>query len=194
MHTVGPASDPAELRARLRELLVERALQFGEFELASGKTSSYYIDGKQITLMGEGLYCLARVMLDELEGEHIDAVGGMVIGADPIAAAVSALSVCHGMTMDAFLVRKERKSRGTMQRVEGPLREGERVAVLEDVVTTGGSSLDAIAAIEEECGVEVVRIVAMVDRLQGARENFAAAGYEFTALFTIEELGVKTEE
>ncbi len=193
VNTVGPASDPAELRARLRELLIERALQFGEFELASGQTSNYYIDGKQITLMGEGLYCLARVMLDELEGEDIHAVGGMAIGADPIAAAVSALSVCHGRTMDAFLVRKERKERGTMQRVEGPLREGERVAVLEDVVTTGGSSLDAIRAIEEERKVEVVRIITMVDRLQGARENFAAAGYELTAIFTIEELGVKVE-
>jgi len=189
---VGPASDAAELRTRLRELIVQRALQFGDFTLASGQSSNYYIDGKQITLMGEGLYCLARVILDELQGEAVHAVGGMTIGADPIAAAVSALSVCHGQTMDAFLVRKERKERGTKQRVEGPLTEGERVVILEDVVTTGGSSLDAIAAVEEERGVEVVRLIAMVDRLQGGRENLTAAGYAFTALFTIEDLGVDT--
>lgn len=187
---IGPASDPAELRVRLRELLLEHALQFGEFTLASGQTSSYYIDGKQITLMGEGLYCLARVILDELEGVDVDAVGGLTIGADPIAAAVSALSVCHGRTMDAFLVRKERKERGTQQRVEGPLSGGARVVILEDVITTGASSLAAIQAVEEERGVEVVQVIAMVDRLQGGREALSAAGYEFTALFTVEDLGV----
>ena len=190
---VGPASDPTELRARLRELIIERALQFGEFRLASGQTSNYYIDGKQITLMGEGLYCLARVILDELDGEEVDAVGGMTIGADPIAAAVSSLSVCHGRTMDAFLVRKERKDRGTQQRVEGPLHEGQRVVILEDVITTGGSSLGAIKAVEEERKVEVVHVIAMVDRLQGGREALTEAGYEFTALFTIEDLGVDPE-
>jgi len=188
--TVGPASEPAELRVCLRELIVEHALQFGEFTLASGQTSSYYIDGKQITLMGEGLYCLARVILDELEGQDVDAVGGMTIGADPIAAAVSALSVCHGRTMNAFLVRKERKERGTQQRVEGPLSQGQRVVILEDVITTGGSSLDAIGAVEEEREVKVVQVIAMVDRLQGGREALTAAGYEFSALFTIDDLGV----
>lgn len=193
VETIGPASDPAELRVRLRELIVKHALKFGEFILASGQTSNYYIDGKQITLMGEGLYCLARVILDELEGMEVDAVGGMTIGADPIAAAVSALSVCHGRTMDAFLVRKERKERGTQQRVEGPLAEGARVVILEDVITTGASSLAAIQAVEEERGVKVVRVIAMVDRLQGGREALAQAGYDFTALFTIEDLGVSPQ-
>ena len=194
LDTVGPASEPAELRVRLRELIVEYALQFGEFTLASGQTSGYYIDGKQITLMGEGLYCLARVVLDELEGLDVDAVGGMTIGADPIAAAVSALSVCHGRTMNAFLVRKERKERGTQQRVEGPLSEGQRVVILEDVITTGGSSLSAIEAVEEERNVEVVHVIAMVDRLQGGREALTEAGYEFSALFTIDDLGVDPEQ
>jgi len=193
MDSVGPASDVAALRRRLRDLIVERALQFGEFKLASGQTSNYYIDGKQITLSGEGLYCLARVMLDQLEGEDLDAVGGMTIGADPMAAAISVLGIYSGMKLDAFLVRKERKERGTQERVEGPLSPGQRVVILEDVITTGGSTLAAIKAVEEERDAEVVRVIAMVDRLQGGRENLAAAGYELTALFTIEDLGVEPQ-
>ena len=193
MERPGPASDIADLRTQLRDLIVERALQFGEFRLASGQTSNYYIDGKQITLDSTGLYCLARVILDQLEGEEVDAVGGMTIGADPIAAAVSALGNCHGMYLDAFLVRKERKERGTGHQVEGPLSEGARVVILEDVITTGGSSLAAIKAVEEECGAQVVRVIAMVDRLQGGRENLAAHGYELTSLFTIEDLGVRPQ-
>jgi orotate phosphoribosyltransferase len=191
LETVGPASDLATVRKRLRDLIVERALEFGEFKLASGQTSSYYIDGKQITLNGEGLYCLARVILDQLQGEDVDAVGGMTIGADPIAAAVSVLGTCYGMKLDAFLVRKERKERGTQQRVEGPLSEGQRVVILEDVITTGGSSLAAIEAVEQERGAQVVRVIAMVDRLQGGRENLAGEGYELTSIFSIHDLGIE---
>ncbi len=193
MESVGPASDVASLRARLRDLLVERAIRYGEFTLASGQTSHYYVDKTQITLMGEGLYCLARIILDQLEGLDVDAVGGMTIGADPIAGAVAALGVCHGYNLDAFIVRKERKDRGTQQRVEGPLREGARVVVLEDVITTGGSALTAVKAVEEERKAKVVQVLAMVDRLQGGRETIVAAGYDFTALFTVEDLGVAVE-
>jgi len=193
METVGPASDVAGLRTRLRDLLVERAIKRGHFVLASGQTSSYYVDKGQITLMGEGLYCLARVVLDQLEGMDVDAVGGMTIGADPVAGAVAALSVCYGRPLDAFIVRKERKERGTQQRVEGPLRTGARVVVLEDVITTGGSALAAIAAVEEELDAEVVEVLVMVDRLQGGREAIVEAGYDFTALFTVEDLGVEVE-
>ncbi|MEA3399677.1 MAG: orotate phosphoribosyltransferase [Armatimonadota bacterium] len=193
METVGPASDLPTLRSRLRDLLVERAIKYGHFVLASGQTSSYYVDKTQITLMGEGLYCLARVILDQIEGMQVQAVGGMTVGADPIAGAVSALGVCHGQHLDAFIVRKERKERGTRERVEGPLQEGARVVVLEDVVTTGGSALEAVRAVEEERDAEVVQVVAMVDRLQGGRENIVGAGYDFTALFTVQDLGVTVE-
>ncbi len=193
MERVGPASDVAALRTRLRDLLVERAIRYGEFTLASGQTSHYYVDKTQITLMGEGLYCLARVILDQLEGMDVDAVGGMTIGADPIAGAVAALSVCYGRPLDAFIVRKERKDRGTGQRVEGPVARGARVVVLEDVITTGGSALGAIEAVEHDLDAEVVEVLAMVDRLQGGREAIAEAGYDFTALFTVEDLGVKVE-
>jgi orotate phosphoribosyltransferase len=193
MERVGPASDVATLRMRLRDLLVERAVQYGHFVLASGQTSSYYVDKTQITLMGEGLYCLARVILDQIEGMDVQAVGGMTIGADPIAGAVSALGICHGQHLDAFIVRKERKERGTRQRVEGPLQQGARVVVLEDVVTTGGSAIEAIKAVEEECDATVVEVVAMVDRLQGGREAIVDAGYQFTTIFTVTDLGVEPE-
>ncbi len=193
MATVGPASDVADLRIRLRDLLIERAIKHGHFVLASGQTSSYYVDKTQITLMGEGLYCLTRVILDQLEGMDVDAVGGMTVGADPVAGAVAALSVCHGRPLDAFIVRKERNKRGTQQRVEGPLQSGARVVVLEDVIITGGSALAAVRAVEEERGAEVVEVLVMVDRLQGGREAIVEAGYDFAALFTVEDLGVEVE-
>lgn len=177
-------------RERLAELIKERALRFGHFTLASGQTSNYYIDGKQISLSGEGLHLLASLILDEL-AQEVEAVGGMSIGADPIAGAVAALAAAQGRGLDAFIVRKERKGRGTQQQVEGPLREGAPVAVLEDVITTGGSTLKAIEALQRERSAQVVQVLAMVDRLQGGRENLAAAGFELTALFDVAELGVK---
>ena len=193
MEQVGPASDVVTIRKRLRDLLVERAIQHGHFVLASGQTSSYYVDKTQITLMGEGLYCLARVVLDQIEGMDVQAVGGMTIGADPIAGAVSALGICHGQHLDAFIVRKERKKRGTRQRVEGPIPRGARVVVLEDVITTGGSALEAIKVVEEECEATVAHVIVMVDRLQGGREAIVEAGYDLTSIFTVADLGVEPE-
>jgi orotate phosphoribosyltransferase len=178
-----------EHRDRLAEVIRERALRFGDFTLASGQKSTYYIDGKQVSLHGEGLLLLAGLILDNLPAD-VEAVGGMAIGADPIAGAVAALAAQRGRELTAFIVRKERKERGTRQQVEGPLHSGVRVVVLEDVITTGGSTLLAIEALQREYDAEIVGVIAMVDRLQGARENLAAAGFELTALFEITELGV----
>ena len=178
-----------EQRDKLAQLIKQRALRFGDFTLASGQKSSYYIDGKQVSLNGEGLYLLANLILDSLPAE-VEAVGGMAIGADPIAGAVVAVAAAQGRKLDAFIVRKDRKERGTQQQVEGPLRPGVRVAVLEDVITTGGSTLRAIEALQREYDAEVVTVVAMVDRQQGGRANLAAAGFELTALFDVAELGV----
>lgn len=176
-------------KAELAELIKQRALRFGDFTLASGQKSNYYIDGKQISLSSQGLYLLANQILDSLPPE-VEALGGMAIGADPITGAVVALAASQGRKLDGFIVRKEPKQRGTRQQVEGPLRPGVRVAVLEDVITTGGSTLRVIEALQREYDVQVVSVIVMVDRLQGARENLAAAGFELTALFDIAELGV----
>lgn len=184
------AATVAECRARLAELIREHALRFGDFTLASGQKSSYFIDGKLVTLQSEGAYCLARCLLSMLEGREVEAVGGMAIGADPITGAVVALAGAEGKSLSGFLVRKEQKDHGTRKQVEGPLAEGARVVMLEDVVTTGGSTLQAIEAVERERGVTVVGVLAMVDRLQGAKTNLGARGYALEAVFEITELGV----
>jgi len=186
-----PADLPAA-RDELRDLIRTRALRFGDFTLASGQRSSYYIDGKQVTLHSRGVYLLAVLMLAEIEDLPVDAVGGMSVGADPIAGAMAALAGEQGRELDAFIVRKEPKQRGTRQQVEGPVAEGARVVVLEDTITTGGSSLDAIRALRHEVQAEVLCVLAMVDRLQGARQAFADAGYRFVSIFTVEDLGVDT--
>lgn len=182
-----------QCRTRLRELILEKALRFGDFTLASGQKSNYYIDGRMVTLDGEGAYCLARCILETLKNEDIAAVGGMALGADPISGATAAVSVTIGRQLDAFMVRKQPKDHGTGKQVEGALGAGTRVAMLEDTVTTGGSTLKAIEAVERERGAEIAVIIAMVDRMQGASELFTKAGYRFQPIFTIEELGVKTQ-
>ncbi|MGE5532193.1 MAG: orotate phosphoribosyltransferase [Bacteroidota bacterium] len=181
----------AQCRARLAELIKEHALRFGDFTLASGRKSTYFIDGKLVTLQSEGAYCLARCILDMIGHTEVEAVGGMTIGADPIAGAVVALAGASGRDLLGFLVRKQQKDHGTRKQVEGPIAEGAKVIMLEDVVTTGGSTLDAIEAMEREKDAEVLGVIAMVDRLQGAEENLAAKGYKLQSVFTIAELGVK---
>jgi len=180
-----------ECRERLAELIKSYALRFGDFTLASGQKSTYFIDGKLVTLTSEGAYCLARCILDKIADTDVEALGGMCIGADPITGAVVALAGEQGIPLIGFLVRKEQKDHGTKKQVEGPLPDGAKVIMLEDVVTTGGSTLDAIAAVEREKQAQVIRVIAMVDRLQGAQANLATAGYPLQSIFTIKELGVE---
>ena len=171
-------------RQRLYDLIRERALQFGSFTLASGQTSSYYFDGKQVTLHGEGLRLLARLLLRALD-PRVEAVGGMSIGADPITGALLAEAAAQGRVLLGFMVRKERKERGTGRQVEGPLRDGLCVAMLEDVVTTGGSTLKAIEKAREG-GLKVARVCVLVDRLEGGREAVEKEA-PLSALFTRED-------
>lgn len=158
-------------RERLRQLLREHSLTFGDFELASGKRSSFYFDSKKTTLLAEGSYLAAVEILATLRehGIEADAIGGMTLGADPLVCPVAALSHESGHPMRAFLVRKETKRHGTARRIEGSLSPGVRVVVVDDVVTTGGSTLRAIEAVEA-VGCRVVAVLCLVDREEGGRE------------------------
>ena len=178
-------------RDTLRALIREKALRFGDFVLASGKKASYYLDGKQVTLDPEGARLVAEGVLDLLAQTGMpDAVGGMSIGADPITAAVVTLSAVRGTPVAGFMVRKQPKGHGTNQYIEGPVKPGQRVVIVEDVVTTGGSSL-AAAERAEQFGLVVDRIVAIVDRMEGGAEAFSRRGYAFSSLLTIRDFGIE---
>lgn len=179
-------------RDQLHALIKERALKFGDFTLASGKKAKYYLDGKQVTLFSSGARLIAEGILDHLSDNMPRAVGGMAIGADPITGAVVAMAGARGMDLAGFLVRKEAKGHGTNRFVEGPVTAGDEVIILEDVVTTGGSSFLAIERCEE-FGLKVRGVVAIVDRLQGGGEAFREKGYPFHALFTVRDFGITPE-
>lgn len=176
-------------RARLIELFRDRALRFGEFTLASGQKSSYYLDGKQVTLHAEGLRLVCEGLLDLLADTDCHAVGGMSIGADPIIGGLLAVAAQRNRELLGFLVRKEPKGHGTQQYIEGPVQPGQKVVVIDDVVTTGGSSLLAAERVRE-FGCHVVQVLGIVDRRQGGAENFAQRGLPFRALLTIEDFGL----
>ena len=174
-------------RSELKDIIIKRSIQKGDFTLVSGRKSTYYINGKMTTLNSRGLYLSARLLLDSLSGIDYDAFAGPVIGADPIIGALLALSAERGEEKEGLLVRKESKGHGTKRQVEGNLTEGMRVLILEDVVTTGGSLLKAADAVVAEGG-EVVGIRVLVDREEGASEKISEAGYQFSSLFRVSEL------
>ena len=180
-----------------REALIEfmrekKALEFGNFTLASGKQASFYLDCRKITLDSKGVNLVAAGMLDKLGDDLPDAVGGMAIGADPITAAVIMLSRQQNRPLKGFIVRKEAKAHGKGQAVEGPVQPGERVVILEDVVTTGGSSLKAIEQ-AEAFGLQVERIIAIIDRLEGGAEACQQRGYQLESLLTVRDFGIDPE-
>jgi len=179
--------DPTAARRRLAALVAERAYREGvDVQLASGKRSDFYIDGKRVTLHPEGLWLTARLILAELEAfPEVTAIGGLTLGADPIAGAVCALSHTVGRPLEAFLVRKEAKRHGLGARLEGTLSPGQHVAVLEDTITTGGSARQAIEVVRE-VGAHPAVVLALVDR-----EDEDAA--PFRAEFTVRPLVTLTE-
>jgi orotate phosphoribosyltransferase len=179
-----------EKRARLRALIEERSLKRGSFILRSGKTSNYFLDGKQTTLSAEGCALVGELIFDLIRDLDITAIGGPTLGADPIVAAVAAESWRQGRPMDAFIVRKETKDHGLGDRIAGPFREGQRVAIVEDVVTRAGAIGMAIDA-AQEAGLEVVCAVTIVDRLEGGTEAMRQRGIEFRSLYTIRDFGLE---
>lgn len=177
-------------RQALIDLIRQKALKFGDFTLASGKRASFYLDLKQITLDSAGARLVGEGILDLLADNLPVAVGGMSIGADPITAAIITVAGVRGTPLLGFMVRKEAKGHGTNRFIEGPVQPGQRVVIVEDVVTTGGSSLLAIDR-AQEFGLQVERVIAIVDRLQGGAEAFAARGCPLTTLLTIRDFGIE---
>ena len=180
--------DKDSLKDKLIQFVKEKSLQTNVTRvLTSGRTSNYYIDAKMTTLDPFGASLTARFILDVLKSFEIDAIGGYTLGADPIVSSVAVLSAETERPLPAFIVRKEPKKHGERKMIEGPFKKGWKVAVVDDVVTTGGSTLKACRAVEEEGG-EVVLALALVDRLEGGRENLEEKGYKFISLLTRDDL------
>jgi orotate phosphoribosyltransferase len=177
-------TDQVDSLLALRTLLAARSARRGQFTLTSGRISTLYIDARLTTMSPEGLALIGPLGLGALRraGWHVDAVGGLTLGADPIAYAISYASALAGEPLvRAFTVRKEPKTHGTGQLIEGPFRAGDRVAVVEDVITTGGSALRAADAVRS-AGGQVVGVLALVDREEGGREALERAGLEVQSL------------
>lgn len=178
-------------RQRLKQILLEKSYRKGTFTLTSGKTSDFYIDGKQTTLSAEGAYLCGKLLLELINtsGETIEAVGGMTLGADPLVTAVSLVSFLEEKPIPAFIVRKEAKGHGTGNYIEGlkNMPEGCSVALLEDVVTTGGTLLKVIERVESQ-GFKVGLVATVVERQEGGVEVLEKAGYKLKSIFTREEL------
>jgi len=174
-------------REELQAMLITRSLRTGEFTLASGKTSPYYINGKLTTLDSRGAYLVARIFLAMLANDMPDAVGGLTLGADPIVGAMLSLGGMEDLAVTGFIVRKAAKDHGTQRQIEGRLPESGRAVVIEDVVTTGGSALQAIEAVRQS-GCRVDRVLAIVDRQEGGQELLEREGCALDAVFTASEL------
>jgi orotate phosphoribosyltransferase len=180
-------ADSAGLRQQLLDLFCELAYREGDFVLTSGQRSSYYINGKQVTLHPEGAFGVGKLLLECLP-QGCKAVAGLTLGADPMVSAVSLVGLYEGQSLAPLIIRKAAKGHGTQAYIEGlTLEPGTNVVVLEDVVTTGKSALQAVDRLRD-AGYCVDRILALVDRQQGGAELYAEAGLNFEALFKIEEI------
>jgi orotate phosphoribosyltransferase len=176
-------------QAALIALLAEYSAKRGRFTLASGKQSTFYIDARLTTMSPQGLSLIGPLALLALgqTGWNVDAVGGLTLGADPISYAISYASADSDHPLRAFTVRKEAKTHGTGKLLEGPFRQGDRVAVIEDVITTGGSALQAISAVHAASGT-VTGVLALVDREEGGRQAIEKAGFPVVALVTATQI------
>lgn len=175
-------------RKELIDLVTAKALMRGDFVLSSGARSSFYIDLRKVSLSAAGASLIAELVLDLLhEGPGVDMIGGPTIGADPIVGAVAATSHARGRPIDAFLVRKSTKAHGTQLKIEGPPVKGRKVAVIDDVGTTGSSLVGALEAARDG-GAEVTRALVVLDRREGAGESVRKAGLELESLITLADI------
>lgn len=185
--TPKPTAMLTEKRARLLEIIKRKSLLRGQFKLASGIMSDYYLDLKPTTFDAEGAHLVAEIIYGMLEDEQdVEAIGGLELGAVPIIAAVCARS-WQDRPVTGFVVRKEKKGHGTDQQIDGNFKPGSTVVLVEDVTTKGGSVMQAVRAVRER-GAKIKKIITVVDRLQGAAENLAKEGIDLVSIFTAKEL------
>ncbi len=171
-------------------MLASQAFERRQVVLSSGKTSNYYFDGRKVSLNPRGAYLIANIICDMIEGERVDAVGGLTLGADPIVGALGVVAYQRNMDITLFIVRKEPKKHGTMRLIEGPpLEAGQRVVLVDDVITSGGSILKAVRAVRElDC--QVVKAIALVDRQEGGTEALEREGVRVEAVFRALEFDI----
>ena len=182
-------TDIAADRARLLQIVRDKAIVHGRVTLSSGREADYYVDLRRITLDGEASPLVGRVMLDLTADLEFDAVGGLTLGADPVATAMLHARAAQGGRLDAFVVRKAGKAHGLQQRIEGPSISGRRVLIVEDTSTTGASPLEAANA-AREAGATVVAVATIADRATGAAAVFAEAGLPYRFVYGLTELGL----
>jgi len=179
-----------DMKNRLIELIIEKAFKYSEepiFKLVSGRTSNYYFNCKAVTLYPEGMYHIGSIIFDLIKDLDVKGVGGLTLGADPIAYAVAYTSYLRKKPIDAFVVRKTPKTHGTMQWIEGNIKSGDRIVIVDDVITTGKSTIEAITR-AKEAGLEIARVIALIDRQEGGREAVEKSGYKLDAIITREEV------
>lgn len=179
-------------RIRLLELFKSRAVSFGRFTLASGKESTYYINSKKAIFNSEAVWLLGDILWDLTKDLDIQAIGGLEIGAIPMATAAVQRYHQEGRMLEGFLVRKQAKGHGSQERIEGALKAGDNVAVIDDVFTKGGSVVQAIEEVER-LGAKIKAVICIVDRLEGARERLATR-YLYLPIFTIRDFGIEPAE
>lgn len=174
-------------RKQLLQLLKRSCFKRKRVVLSSGKTSNYYLDGRIGSLYSESSYLIASIILDKIKKDNIDAIGGLTLGADPIIGAIVALSFKKNKPINGFIVRKEEKKHGMKRLIEGPgLKKSNRVVIIDDVVTTGSSTIKAIKAVQS-IGCKIIRVIAVIDRLEGAKENIEKYNCVLEHIFTIKD-------
>jgi orotate phosphoribosyltransferase len=178
------------MKKRLIELTLEKAFKYSEepvFKLVSGRVSNYYFNCKAVALHPEGMNLIGNLIFEMIKDLGVKGIGGLTLGADPIAYAVAYTSFLKGNPIEAFIVRKTPKSHGTMQLIEGNVKKGDRVVIVDDVITTGKSTIEAITKAKEE-GLEVVKVIAFIDRQEGGKEAIEALGYKVDSVITRDEV------
>lgn len=178
------------MKKRLIELILKKAFKYSKepiFKLVSGRMSNYYFNCKAVTLNPEGMFLIGNLIFDLIKDLDIKGIGGLTLGADPIACAVAHTSFLKKKPVEAFVVRKTAKSHGTMQWIEGNVKKGDRVVIVDDVITTGKSTIEAINRAKEE-GLQIVKVFALIDRQEGGREAVEELGYQLDSIITRDEV------